>query len=317
MPNLRLRRRHPGATATRPFIPADPASLGVALDPALAAIRSGLAAHRRRLWLRRAVRRAWTVLAVVAVAELVLAVLQRLLPLEQAPLLALALPGLGLIVLLGLVVRVRPTLGETALAVDAEGGSGDAVAWPSPAGDDGEIAVGAGFDLHDAEARFVRRQRRDALARLLAADPRLFRPRLASRPALTALIAVALVVPALLLPNPQDAVITQQRAVREEAQRQAERLDEVAKDLAAKGADSADPTGRGAQGAGRAAPDEPWRPRPEPRPAGSRGGRRPGAAGRRQRAAGSLARVALPVTLADGHGQRQGQSRRGSEAGQG
>src|SRR6478736_5873877 len=116
------------AAAPTPYVPADPASLGVALDPALIELRSGLVAHRRRLWLRRAVRRAWYVLAVVMVAELVLVVAQRLFPLEQAPLVAAALPVLGLLALLVLVVRARPTLGETALAVDAEGGAGDAVA---------------------------------------------------------------------------------------------------------------------------------------------------------------------------------------------
>src|SRR3954453_23761613 len=124
-PGTRSRRPAPDAAA---YVPADPASLGVPLDPALAELRSGLAAHRRRLWLRRSVRRAWYVLADVMVAELVLAIAQRLLPLEQAPLVAAALPVLGLLALLVLVVRTRPTLGETALAVDAEGGSGDAVA---------------------------------------------------------------------------------------------------------------------------------------------------------------------------------------------
>src|SRR4051795_2898324 len=130
----RFRPSRPGTPSRRPaadtaaYVPADPAALGVPLDPALVELRSGLAAHRRRLWLRRNVRRAWSVLAVVMVAELVLAIAQRLLPLEHAPLVAAALPVLGLLALLVLVVRVRPSMGETALAVDAEGGSGDAVA---------------------------------------------------------------------------------------------------------------------------------------------------------------------------------------------
>src|SRR6187551_2537919 len=133
MPRFRLPTRR-GSSSTRgvadatPYVPADPATLGVALDPALVELRAGLAAHRRRLWLRRAVRRAWYVLAVVMVAELLLVIAQRLFPLEQAPLVAAALPVLGLLALLVVVVRARPTMGETALAVDAEGGSGDAVA---------------------------------------------------------------------------------------------------------------------------------------------------------------------------------------------
>ena len=163
--------------------------------------------------------------------------------------------SLGLLVLLVLVVRARPSLGETALAVDAESGSGDAIASAlafagsmpetATAGTDADtdetIVIGDGFDLHDAEGRFVRRQRRDALARLRVVEPGLFRPRLARRPALVALVAAALVLPAALLPNPQDAVIAQNRQVREEAAQQAERIDEVAKDLEGKGADANDP----------------------------------------------------------------------------
>ena len=170
MPNRRSPK--PAATAPVAFVPADPATLGVALDPALAQLRTGLAAHRRRLWLRRAVRRAWMVLAVVAVAELLLVVAQRIWPLEGATVLAAAIPVIGLLVLLVMVARARPSLGETALAVDAEGGLGDAIASAlafagtspmAPSLDeaaDETIDVGTGFDVHQAEERFVRRQRR-------------------------------------------------------------------------------------------------------------------------------------------------------------
>ena len=168
MPTLHLRQRLRGLaprSAANPgpgFVPSDPATLGVALDPALAELRSTVVCHRRRLWLRRSVRRAWFVLAAVAVAGLVLAVAQRLLPLEHAPIVALALPFVGAIVLLLLVVRARPTLGETAIAVDAEGGAGDRVAsalafagalpgiaGPGPAADavGDAIRVGVGLDL--------------------------------------------------------------------------------------------------------------------------------------------------------------------------
>ena len=91
--------------------------------------------------------------------------------------------------LLVLVVRARPSIGETALAVDAEGGSGDALAsalafaqampataGPAGADDDETIVVGEGFELGAAEARFVRRQRRDAVGRLRTIEPGLFRP---------------------------------------------------------------------------------------------------------------------------------------------
>src|SRR6187551_2904047 len=105
MPTLRPSRPgRNGATSPTdpvPFVPTDPATLGVAdLDPALAQLRAGLAAHRRRLWLRRAVRRAWYVLAAVVVIELVLVVAQRIWPLEAAPLVAAAVPVIGLLALL-------------------------------------------------------------------------------------------------------------------------------------------------------------------------------------------------------------------------
>ena len=48
-------------------------------------------------------------------------------------------------------------------------------------------------------------------------------------------------MPVLALPNPQDAVIAQQRDVREAADRQAERLEELARDLETKGDKADDP----------------------------------------------------------------------------
>ena len=54
-------------------------------------------------------------------------------------------------------------------------------------------------------------------------------------------------MPVLLIPNPQDAVIAQQQQVREAAERQAEAIDKVAKELENKGADANDPRTRLAQ----------------------------------------------------------------------
>ena len=86
------------------------------------AIRSALAPFRRRLWLRRSVRRAWRVLAAVLIAEAVLWTIARIVPFERAPWVALALPIVGLLLLAVLVLRARPSIGEAALAVDAEAG---------------------------------------------------------------------------------------------------------------------------------------------------------------------------------------------------
>ena len=98
--------------------------------------------HRRRLWLRRIVRRAWVALAVLAVAEAILWTIARFFPLEAAPVIGVAIPVLVALGLLVAIVRARPSLGETALAVDMEGGLGDrvssalelAVAFPASAG---------------------------------------------------------------------------------------------------------------------------------------------------------------------------------------
>src|SRR4029079_12226048 len=85
--------------------------------------------------------------------------------------------------------------------------------------------------------RFVRRQRRDALRSIRTTPAGLFRPRFSRQPATVALVAAMLWAPVTLLPNPQDAVIAQQQQVRQAAERQAERIDQVAEDLADKGGD--------------------------------------------------------------------------------
>ncbi len=241
--------------AARVQVPPDPLVRGRALDSTLAAIRVGLRPHRRRLWLRRAVRRGWIALALVALAEAAVAFAQRAWPLEAAPLIALAIPVLGAVGLLAAVALCRPSLGETAMAIDAEAHTGDAIASAlafAGVRADGEtrdaadadlelIDVGPSFDLVRAEARFIRRQRLDALRRLIAIDPGLFRPRLDRRRALVAIVAALVVAPALLLPNPQDAVIARDQAVRDAAQAQAARIDEAARQLAAKGTTPTDP----------------------------------------------------------------------------
>ena len=95
--------------------------------------------------------------------------------------------------------------------------------------------------------RFVRRQRRDALAAVRLAPRSLFRPRFSRRPPGVAVVALLLLAPVLLIPNPQDAVIAQQQQVREAAERQAEAIDRVAQELEDKGADANDPRTRLAQ----------------------------------------------------------------------
>ena len=62
-----------------------------------------------------------------------------------------------------------------------------------------------------------------------------------ARPAAVALVASLLIVPALLLPNPQDLVIQRDAQIRAEAAAQAQRIEDVAKDLEGKGVDPTDP----------------------------------------------------------------------------
>ena len=84
--------------------------------------------------------------------------------------------------------------------------------------------------------------------------------------------------PVLLLPNPQDAVIAQQRDVREAADRQAERLDDLAEDLESKGGEAEDPRTELAEELrelARQLRDEARRARREPAPARRGRERRP------------------------------------------
>ena len=251
------RARRPAGQRVQPaqsmFVPVDPrAAFGGALHPDLVAIRRLLRPFGLRLWLRRIVRRAWIALAITIAAELVLWTAARVWPLEIAPTLAAIISALGLGALLVLAVLSRPSVGETAMAVDREGGLGDraasalalAVAFPEAAGVD---AVEGDPDDSDPDAerrRFVLRQRRDTLDALRATPPNLFKPRFSRRPAAAALVALLLLAPVVLLPNPQNAAIAQARAVREEAKDQADRLDKLADDLEKQGATADDPRTR-------------------------------------------------------------------------
>jgi hypothetical protein len=190
----------------------------------------------------------WALASVVGV-ELVLAVAARFAPLGWAWSVALAIPVVGIVALLIDAVRVRPTLAETALALDNEQGLRDRVssalelAMRSPelagAGEPGEatsvtnqgIGEAAALTETATYADFVRLQRRDALSTLRTADQQAFRPRLPRRPARAAAILALLLIPALVLPNPQADTLARRERQREAAERQAERLDQTAERL--------------------------------------------------------------------------------------
>ena len=88
---------------------------------------------------------------------------------------------------------------------------------------------------------------RDALALGAHGPGRLFRPRFSRRAGGRGVVAALLLAPVLLIPNPQDARHRPAAQVREAAERQAERLDELAHELETKGADAQDPRTRLAQ----------------------------------------------------------------------
>jgi len=260
---FRLGRGSPVGQQSRPIVPPDPrATLRGPLDPLLRAIRSGLVPLRRRLWIRRIVRRAWLVLAIVLAAESTLWAAARIVPLEFAPALAAGLPVLGALGLAVLAARSRPSIGETAIAVDCEAGLLDrltsslslAAAVPGAAGpapdasaDPTAFDASADPDGLSEEERFVRRQRRDAVTALAGAPRDLFRPRTWRAPIVAALALGLLLVPLLVLPNAMDQRIAGDRRIREEAVRQAEKVTRIAENLAAKGVDAKDPRTRLAQ----------------------------------------------------------------------
>src|SRR5436190_19242492 len=100
------------------------------------------------------------------------------------------------------------------------------------------------MDSEEERRVFVRRQRRDTLGTLRAPPANLSRRRFSRRPAGAALVALLLLAPVVLLPNPQDVAIAQARQVRQEAKAQADRLEKVAQDLQKKGASADDPRTR-------------------------------------------------------------------------
>jgi len=213
------------------------------LDPELVALTRRLRPFRRRLWLRRVVRDSVRIGAVVTVVLLGLAIVARIIPFEWLAAAAIGAVVIGLLAIAVDAVRVRPTLAEAALAIDTEEGLNDrvstalALAKSSP-----ELAEAAEADV-DGElpattdegrfARFVRLQRRDALRTLTAADPRTIRTRVPHRSGAVGMLSIALLVPALLLPNIQNDVLAQREQQKQAAEQAAKRLEQAAQRLEA------------------------------------------------------------------------------------
>ena len=123
---------------------------------------------------------------------------------------------------------------------------------------------------------------------------------LLARPAVVALVASVLIVPRSCCPTRRTSSSPARRQIRDEAERQAQRIEDVAKDLEAR-APIRRPPHAARQGPSRARPAAPraaGRPRPEPRPRGRARGRRPGPARPGERTAGVVARRVVAVALA-------------------
>jgi hypothetical protein len=293
----------------------------MSLDPQLVELRRSLGRFRRRVWLRRIVRDGSLILAAVAAVELALAVIARLMPFDLHLAAAVAVVIVGLVALAVDTVRVRPTLAEAALAVDSEDGLNDRVSTAlSLAASKPELASAEPTSSTDADAdrpdaavyeHLVRLQRRDALSALLSADPRGLRIPLPRRQSAATAFCALMLIPALLLPNAQNDVIAQREQMRNEAEKQAQRLDETATHLQ-EGHNAPDPASRSRRRAAQACPAAARSPRgPQHEPGAPRLARgrdsQPARSG--QRAA--RCRDQLPVALAQPGCDRQRQQSAG------
>ena len=104
--------------------------------------------------------------------------------------------------------------------------------------------LGTALELarHESADPLEARQLADARARLHAVDlRRAFRPRLARRPLAIAGGGLAMTLLLVAWPNPQDAVIDQQRAAREASERVAERVEDIADEIGEENVDNPDP----------------------------------------------------------------------------
>ena len=221
-------------------------------------------------------------------------------------------------------VRARPSLGETALAVDARGALGDrvssalelAVGFPASAGPADDVrrtrrsdrstkpprpTGSSAASVRDALSAAPRRTARPLPAAVLAATGR---RRRRGRPAPRAGPAV---------PNPQDAVIAQQHQVARRPSARPSGSTRSPEELDSKGADANDPRtqARGgaarprppAAGAARRASTSTWRGSAPSRARSARADRS------RQRAARRLARLAEPGSVARRDRQARGEPR--------
>ncbi len=214
--------RHPSAASGSLGQPAPRAGRP---DPELAAALRPLARRWRRIDAREALLRlGW----IGPAAACLIALSARARPLPVAHLWSL---GLALALPLGIVLLAylrRPSTVQLARRADRDLALQDRVStalYLGPVGpDDDEPRASSEID-HATRSALHRRQRRDALEQLAAIDPRRDLPRRAPRRGLlAAALLAALALGLHLLPNPRSAELDRRAAVRQAAERSAERL---------------------------------------------------------------------------------------------
>ena len=185
---------------------------------------------RGRLWRRRALLLATPVAAVgLAIAALTLLV-GRSVAIEPLPLL---LGGIAVVTVLAWLAASwlrRPSLAETARRADAELGL--------------QERLGTALELleHGAGEPLEARQLDDARARLaMAPIGSAFKPHPPRRTLGAGAVAMGMIALLTIWPNPQDDLLQERRAIRDASRSVAERVEEVADEAEARGAETEDP----------------------------------------------------------------------------
>lgn len=188
-----------------------------------ASLHEYLARFRRRLRFKDAWRQFQRTFPLAALAVLAIQVLGRVVPIERMDLWSVSPLAAWLLVVAAysLLAPLSPMRVARRIDLDLELRE--------------RLSTALAFEsiTESADRALVGLQRRDALLAAAAIQPRRDIPLLwEPRPLLAALVLLVLAAASGLLPNPMDAVVAERRAVRAEATRQAERVEELKEEIA-------------------------------------------------------------------------------------
>ena len=175
---------------------------------------------RRRLRLRDGWRLAQRTLWLAAVGLVLVQVAGRLWPIERLDTWS-ALPLiLWLLVVLLWSIFHPLTAMRVAMKVDLELNLRERLSTA--------VALGNRINTSDDYAQLIQTQHQDAVAKAAAIDPAKALPlRWQRRPLIIAAVLILIAVASTLVPNPMDGLIAQRQAIRQEAARQAERVEQL------------------------------------------------------------------------------------------